>query len=119
MNSKQLLIGVLVTFLTFGLFGTAFAASDLGSPQSSEAGVYQFNFNAPLTMADKAAMNHEYDRDSLARVGSEQGSWQYRVDAPKTDADIAAMNHEYDQKALSEVGTERGIDNQGVLCSSC
>lgn len=108
--TKQLLIGILATFLTFGLLGTAFG-SNLISPHGSEAGQWMHDFNAPVTDADKAASNHDYDRDLLAQVGTEAGVNEVR-ETP--DADLAAQNRDYDRSRLAEVGTEAGI-----LCASC
>jgi len=112
MYTRQLLIGVLATLLTLGLFGTAFA-SDF---DSSEAGSWHYSFNAPITDADRAAMNHDYDLTALTEVGTEKGITDHQLETPM--ADEAAMNHVYDKNRLAEIGTEAGI-RDAVLCSQC
>lgn len=115
MFSKQLLIGVLATLLTFGLFGTAFASEFDGS----EAGNWDYRFNSNVTDADVAAMNHDYNLEALVDVGTERGITEHRLDTSK--ADMAAKSHAYDTGNLAQIGTEAGIRDaaSGVLCSRC
>ena len=120
MYTKQLLIGVLATFLTLGLFGTAFASS----VHSSEAGDWQHSFNLEKTAADHAAMNHQYD-GSLSRHTTEAGDYMHTFNNPETSADIAARNHVY-MGSVSRHSTEAGDYRSGLdpeqgraLCSTC
>lgn len=129
MNIKQTFVSVFAVLLTFGLFGTAFASSDLISQHSSEGGVYQFDFDTPKTKADEAAINYDYDPELLSKVGTETGSWEYGFDAPDIKADIAAKNHVYDMERLSDVSTEGGLweyrfdagssQSANPVCSNC
>ena len=103
MFKKEFIIGILATFLCLGVVGTVFAGD-----VNSEAGEWEFKFDAPETKADVAAGNNVYDQEHLALVGSEAGDWEYKFDTPDTRADVAARNYVYDQEQLALVGSEAG-----------
>ncbi len=102
---KNIIVGMLAAFLCFGMIGTAFAGE---GDYDSILGTDEFKFDAPVTKADIAARNYDYNQKSLAAVRTEAGSWEYKFDAPDTKADIAARNHDYNQDSLALVGTEAG-----------
>ena len=100
-----------VAFLGLGLTGTAFAGDfNSGSPAAigTEAGNWEFNFDAAAGKADNAARNYQYDAGALAAIGTEAGNWEFDFNAPETKASVAARNHVYNPEALTANGTEAG-----------
>ena len=114
MFKKELIIGVLATFFMMGMLGTAFA--------ENEAGSVQFSFDAQ-GMNQEAAINHDYNQEHLAVIGTEGGDWEFKFDAPKTEADLAANNYKYDPVKLDMVGTKMGYDEyihaNNLKCPLC
>jgi hypothetical protein len=104
MLKNILLVGLLSSLLTFGLFGHAFAEST----DPSLLGNDEFQFDAPETKADRAARDFDYDKESLALVGTEAGDWDFKSNATQTKSDIAARDYQYSQTRLASVGTEAG-----------
>ena len=87
MFKKGLIVCVLATFFFLGLLGTSFAGeANYESKIGTEAGNWEYNFDAPETKADVAAMNYQYDQEPLARVGTEAGDWEYGSDATNNEA---------------------------------
>ncbi len=90
MFKKQLIISLLVVFFSFGLVGAVFAETT----DPSIVGIDVFSFDAQLTpselSAQKAAMNYEYDQNSLVRGGTEAGNWEYRFDSSTKSNDAVA-----------------------------
>jgi uncharacterized protein affecting Mg2+/Co2+ transport len=70
----------------------------------TEAGDWEFNFDAPDTKATEAARNYKYNYESLAVIGTEAGDWEFNFDASDT-------------KASEAVATEG--DNVDAMCSEC
>jgi hypothetical protein len=106
MFKKELYVGMLVAVLSLGFAGTALAGEVIFD--GSEAGDWEFKFDASDAGASEAVQNHVYDQESLAAVGTEAGNWEYKFNAPETPADIAARNYNYDQESLAVNGTEAG-----------
>ena len=107
MLRKELIISMFVGLLLICLSGVSFA-SDVGSeagmnnlPASqkamkaaethdysmlehskvgTEAGNWEYRFDAPQTSADVAAKNHQYDQGRLDMIGTEAGVDQWRGD---------------------------------------
>jgi len=132
MRNRELIIGLLVVLLSFGLDGTVFAADDdavRASEIGSEAGSWQLVAASSSTNADRMAVSSNQGHDSLAANNSEAGNWQYRFDAAETSVDKAARGYNYSQESLSAVGTEAGnsqfsFDSSArsdmkAICSSC
>lgn len=95
MFKNELIISILVAFFFVGFLGTAFAESELTS-------------DASVSINNEAAINHIYNQNDLAMVGTEGGNWEFKFDTPETKADLAAKNYNYDQEHLALVGTEGG-----------
>ena len=51
----------------------------------TEAGNYEYQFDAPVTKAEIAAMNYDYDQQRLARVGTEAGDYKFGSVAESAD----------------------------------
>ena len=135
MFKKELIIGVLATFFFMGMLGTAFAGE---GDYTSAVGTDQFSFDAQ-GMNQEAAINHDYNQEHLAAVGTEAGDWKIDFASHESKADIAAKDYNYNQQHLALVGTESGdwkVNNsapeatgnaaqatatkkQGTLCSDC
>lgn len=90
MLKKELIVSLLVVFFCFGLVGTVFAENS----DTSIVGRDVYSFDAQPTPAElaaqKAAMDHEYDRDRLVRSGTEAGNWEYRFDASTRSSETVA-----------------------------
>ena len=111
MLKMKLTLGTVAILLSFGLVSTAFAGEVNVEPVAAigtEAGNWEYNFDAPETKADQAAKNYQYNRETLAAIGTEAGNWEYNFDAPETKADRVARSYQYDQEALAGIGTEAG-----------
>ncbi len=142
MYKKEFFIGMLAAFLCLGLVGTVFAAGSNFEPQAAigtEAGDWEFNFDALDTKASEAARSHVYNYESLAVIGTEAGDWEFNFDAPDTKATEAARNYKYNYESLAVIGTEAGDwefnfdasdtkaseavategDNVDAMCSEC
>ena len=97
---KTFLVGIVVSFLCLGFFGTAFAGV-IGS----EAGIDL----APTQATLAAAKNYNYDQAKLAQIGTEAG-----VDLQPTAKTLAAAeNRTYDLARLAQIATESGLNNLG------
>jgi hypothetical protein len=70
MNSRTFVIVSLTLGLFLGLFGTAFAGE---GEYKSLLGTDEFVFDAPLTKADLAAANYQYNQEQLSVIGTERG----------------------------------------------
>lgn len=136
MFKKELIISVLVAFLFMGFIGTAFAEQN---NDTSILGSDQFSFDANNSMNSEAAINHDYNQEHLAVVGTEAGDWKIDFAAPESKAEMAANNYNYNQQHLALVGTESGdwkfnntapettgneeqttaTNKQGSMCSGC
>ena len=44
----------------------------------TEAGDWEYKYDAPETKADVAARSHVYNQEHMALVGTEAGDWEYR-----------------------------------------
>ena len=104
MFRKELITGILVAFFFMGFLGTAFAENS----DKSILGSDEFTFDAPVSINNKAAIDHKYNQDDLALVGTEGGNWEFKFDTPETKADLAAKSYVYDQGRLASVGSEGG-----------
>lgn len=113
MKKKTTLISGMTSLILVGLAATSFAG--MGIPNNNpavgtEAGNWQYQFDAPVTKADIAALNHTYDQENLALVGTEAGT--DIIAGNKSKAAAAAFDYNPEQLAL--VGTEAGHDPSGV-----
>ena len=131
MKTNTFTIHGLAILLTLILVGTA--SADIGS----EAGNWEYRYNAPETTAEVAAQNYEYDATALNKVGTEAGNWEYRFNTSETSAEIAAQDYQYNKDVLQRVGSEAGNwdylinsaynsnnsvteqDSQKALCNNC
>lgn len=104
MLKNIIIVGLLTSLFTFGLLGNTFAENT----DPSLLGNDEFQFGTQETKADIAALNHDYDQEHLAVVGTEAGAWEFKSNAPETKADIAARNYDYNQAQLASVGSEAG-----------
>jgi hypothetical protein len=55
----------------------------------TEAGNFEYRFDAPETKADVAARNYQYNQESLARIGTEAGDWEYNAEIAGNNANDA------------------------------
>lgn len=118
MLRKEHIFGVLFVLLTFGMATTVFAGE---SDYRGVLGSDTFSFERMDTGGDTAAMNHNYDQDHLARVGTEAGNWEYSFDDSATKTEIAAKKHDYNEKIQDQIGTEAGVRDSAsrTLCANC
>jgi hypothetical protein len=101
MRKREMIIGLLVVLLSFGLVGTVFAADNdsiRASDVNSEAGSWQLLTVSSTSNADLMAASSYQDNGSLAANASEAGNWQYRFDARETNSEKAASGYNYIQE---------------------
>ena len=58
----------------------------------TEAGDWEFKYDAPETSADIAARNYNYNQESLASIGTEAGNDEFRFDASERNVYGSASN---------------------------
>lgn len=113
MTKMKLTISGLLASLLLSFAATAFAG--MGIPNNNpavgtEAGNWEFNFDAPPTKADIAAQNHNYDRERLTLIGTEAGVDVIASCKAKATAEII----DYNTDLLALVGTEAGQNPVGL-----
>ncbi|MBW2689952.1 MAG: hypothetical protein JRC99_08480 [Deltaproteobacteria bacterium] len=75
----------------------------------TEAGDWEFKYDAPETKADVAARNYNYNQESLASIGTEAGNDEFRFDASERNVYGSAPN-----EAVAD-----GSEIKDVICNGC
>lgn len=124
MLKKQYIVSLLVVLLSLSFVSVVMAGEN---DYNNILGTDQFSFedSQRVTDIEVAAMNHDYDQDRLALVGTEAGAWEYDANAEQTEAELAAKEHNYNQNRLLDVGTEAGNwryrfdSSENAICGTC